>query len=51
VAQAYGKGQPLRLAMYSADSDYHSGKYFTSSETGDWNAEGRPLLTVVWGSP
>lgn len=51
VAQAYAVGQPLRLALYSADSDYHSGKYFVSSETGDWNAAGRPNLTVVWGNP
>jgi len=44
--QAYTRGQPLRLALYSADSAYHSGKYFVSSNTGDWNAENRPTLVV-----
>jgi hypothetical protein len=48
VAQAYARGEPLRLALYSADSDYHSGKYFVSSDTGDWNLEGRPRLNVWW---
>jgi hypothetical protein len=49
AAEAYQAGQPLRLAMYSADTAYHSGKYFVSSDTGDWNAVARPTLTVVWG--
>ncbi|PMP73212.1 MAG: hypothetical protein C0183_23200 [Roseiflexus castenholzii] len=49
VARAYARGEPLRLVLYSADSDYHSGKYFVSSDTGDWNIEGRPLLDVRWG--
>lgn len=49
VAEAYAAGEPLRLALYSADSERHSGKYFTSSDTGDWNADGRPTLAVVWG--
>jgi hypothetical protein len=47
VAEAYAAGEPLRLALYSADSDYHSGKYFVSSDTGDWNAAGRPTLLVT----
>jgi hypothetical protein len=34
VAQAYAEGNPLRLALYSADGEYHSGKYFWSSEVG-----------------
>lgn len=51
VAEAYASGQPLNLALYSADSDYHSGKYFTTSETGDWNAIGRPTLQILWGTP
>ncbi len=50
VAQAYARGEPLRLILYSADSDYHSGKYFVSSDTGDWNLEGRPRLEVWWGN-
>lgn len=49
VAQAYQQGGPLRLALYSADMAYHSGKYFVSSDTEDWNAVGRPTLEVVWG--
>jgi len=49
VAEAYAGGIPLRLALYEADGPYHSGKYFISSDTGDWNAEGRPTLTVTWG--
>lgn len=51
VARAYNAGQPVRLILYEADSQYHSGKYFVSSDTGDWNAQGRPTLTVVWGNP
>lgn len=51
VAQAYAAGRPARLVLYSADGAYHSGKYFTSSDTDDWNAEGRPTLTIVWGNP
>lgn len=51
AAQAYGKGVPLQLALYSADQPYHSGKYFTTSNTADWNAEGRPTLMVEWGNP
>jgi hypothetical protein len=51
VAQAYATGQPLRLAVYSSSRDYHSGKYFVSSGTGDWNALGRPTLTIEWGNP
>jgi hypothetical protein len=48
VARAYARGEPLRLVLYSADSAYHSGKYFVSSDTGDWNVEGRPRLEVWW---
>jgi len=51
VAEAYAAGEDLNLALYSADTDFHSSKYFTSSEAEDWNAEGRPTLTVVWGRP
>jgi len=49
VAEAYVAGEPLRLALYQAYGAYHSGKYFVSSNTGDWNAQGRPTLTVSWG--
>ncbi len=51
VARAYARGEPLRLVLYEADSAYHSGKYFVSSDTGDWNKEGRPRLDVTWGDP
>ena len=50
VAEAHAAGQPLRLALYSADGPFHSGKYFFSSNIGGDGA-GRPTLTVVWGSP
>jgi hypothetical protein len=49
VAQAYAAGTPLRLAVYEADLEAHSGKYFTTSDEADWNAVGRPTLSVVWG--
>lgn len=49
VAQAYAAGMPLRLALYEADEAYHSGKYFTTSDVGEWNAIGRPTLTIIWG--
>jgi hypothetical protein len=50
VTRAYNSAQPvLHLALYEADSAYHSGKYFTSSDTGDWNEVGRPTLQVVLG--
>ena len=45
AAGAYQEGQPLRLALYSADGEQHSGKYFWSSE-----ARG-PSLQVIWGEP
>lgn len=46
---AYNAGKPLRLALYSADSARHSGKYFWSS---DYSlATSRPALTVEWADP
>lgn len=52
VAKAYEKNaSEINLALYSADSAYHSGKYFVSSDTGDWNAIGRPTLEITWGTP
>ena len=48
VASAYANGQSVRLILYEADSAYHSGKYFVSSDTGDWNIEGRPRLDIYW---
>lgn len=49
VAKAYAAGTPVHLVLYESDSAYHSGKYFVSCDTGDWNAAGRPRLEVVWG--
>lgn len=52
VANAYAAGSGfISFALYSTDSAYHSGKFFTTSETGDWNAVGRPTLSVTWGTP
>ncbi len=51
VTKAYQIKQPLRLALYDADTAYHSGKYFISSDTGEWNATGRPTLIVTYGDP
>ena len=49
LADAYQSGSPLRLAFYSADGDYHTGKYFSSS---DWSeVQGRPFLTISLGNP
>lgn len=46
VAQAYLAQDALRLALYSADGEYHSGKYFYSSDADEL---GRPTLQVLWG--
>jgi hypothetical protein len=50
VAESYAAGEPLRLAAYSASSPFHNGRYFFSSDVEDFNAIGRPTLTVVWGA-
>jgi hypothetical protein len=49
VAETVESGQPLRLALYTADSNRNSGKYFVSSEGAASKPERRPTLTVVWG--
>lgn len=51
VATAYAAGTPLQLAVYSADTEYHSGKYFYTSDTDNGNAIARPTLRVRWGTP
>ena len=51
VAEALATGIPVRLAIFSADTDYHSGKYFYTSDTDDGNAIARPTLRVRWGAP
>ena len=45
-ADAYDARAPLRLVFYSTDGDYHSGKYFWTSDTDAW---ARPTLEVRWG--
>ena len=50
VNQAYSAGNPLRLALYESDTEFHSGKYFLSSDTEDYYDELRPTLTVVLGN-
>jgi hypothetical protein len=49
VAEAYTAGEPLRLAIYSADDAMHSGRYFYSSDLEEYGAAGRPTLTIMWG--
>lgn len=49
LAQAYAAGQPLRLAVYEADTALHSGKYFIGSNEVEEPAS-RPFLTVIYGS-
>jgi hypothetical protein len=51
VAEAYALGIPVSMAIYDSSTEMHSSKYLTSSEAGDWDVEGRPKLTVVWGDP
>lgn len=50
VAEAYAAGEPVRLAVYSADRPFHSGRYFYSSDVEELNAQGRPTLTIFWGA-
>jgi hypothetical protein len=47
VADAQAAGQPLRLAIYSTDGDYHSGKYFWTSDARDEGV--RPSLNIKFG--
>ena len=49
VAEAYTARKPLSLALYSADGEYHSGKYFWSSDVDDWNATRRPAVNILLG--
>jgi hypothetical protein len=51
AAQAFQRGELLQLALFSADEEQHSGKYFYSSDAAGWLAEGRPSLEIVWGYP
>jgi hypothetical protein len=49
VAESYSAGEPLYLALYSADWAYQSGRYFWSSDHDEYPAEARPTLNVYWG--
>jgi hypothetical protein len=51
VANAYAAGRPISFAVYSSDGPAHSGKFFSTSEIENNNAQWRPTLTVVWGEP
>jgi hypothetical protein len=51
AVKALTEGEPLHLALYSSDSAYHSGKYFVTSYTGDWNKTARPTLVLELGDP
>jgi hypothetical protein len=51
VAKAFVAGGTISFAVYSTDSARHSGKFFTASDAEEWQAEGRPTLTIVWGEP
>lgn len=51
VVDAYQNGTSVNMALYSSDKDYHSGKFFTTSNVADWDAAGRPTLVVTWGNP
>lgn len=47
--EALAAGQPLRIALYGADSSMHTGKYFRSSDFSDPAL--RPTLVIQWGEP
>ena len=50
LSKAYDQGTGwVSFALYSSDSAYHSGKYFSASETGESNKEGRPTLIIEYG--
>ncbi len=49
VEEANQSGEPVRLALYSADGEMHTGKYFFSSDADDWGGTVRPSLQVVYG--
>jgi hypothetical protein len=50
VRQALESGKPLNVAVYSADTGFHSSKYLGSSQVADQYTHLRPTLTVVWGN-
>jgi hypothetical protein len=51
VNKAIASGEDtISLALYSADGAYHSGKYFSTSEVEEWNAEARPTMILDYGN-
>ncbi|MBC7226328.1 MAG: DNRLRE domain-containing protein [Thermoflexales bacterium] len=52
VAEAYAAGRPLNVALYTSDTNFHSSKYYVSSDAdSDWIPVAKPTLTVLWGDP
>lgn len=51
VQQAYRTNGDLHLALYSADVDYNTGRYFNSSDLNDYEENRRPTLMVNWREP
>jgi hypothetical protein len=51
VRAAYQQQTAFSIVIYSPDDQYHSGKYFVSSDTPEWNSAGRPELLIVYGDP
>jgi hypothetical protein len=51
VQQSYQTNEDLHLALYSADGDYNTGRYFNSSDLNDYEETYRPTLTITWGEP
>jgi len=51
VVDAHEANEPVHLAVYEADAEMQSGKYFRTSEEDDFNAFGRPTLQVTYGLP
>lgn len=49
VSDAYQSGTSVGLALYSADGERHTGKYFWSSDSDDFEGTVRPALEVIWG--
>jgi uncharacterized repeat protein (TIGR01451 family) len=49
VADAYASNSSANMALYEPDFSQHSGKYFVSSDTQDWNKNNRPVLEVTFG--
>ena len=49
VKDSYTEGGPFNIVIYTADYQYSSGKYFVSSDTGDWNEVGRPTVVITYG--